>query len=131
MCSLPSLSKTSFFDRLQRSKESQRQATRTRSVCGYSRGSSCAVRQNTLCCKLFLCLLSVSMLCKLPPYKEARKSSNTCVLTICGFFDTLSRLHGCAACQIMFSRLPLPFPTVPGLPSYWIRTMQSPMRRPC
>ena len=83
--------KTSFFDRLQRSKGPQRQATRPRSVYRYSRGSSCAVSQNTLRSKLFVGLLSISILCKLLPYKETRKSSNTCVLTICGFFDTLKR----------------------------------------
>ena len=78
-------------ERLQRSKGPQRQATRPRSVYRYSRGSSCAVSQNTLRSKLFVGLLSVLILCKLLPYKETRKSSNTCVLTICGFFDTLKR----------------------------------------
>ena len=86
--------KTSFFDRLQRSKGPQRQATRPRSVYRYSRGSSCAVSQNTLRSKLFVGLLSISILCKLLPYKETRKSSNTCVLTICGFFDTLKNRAG-------------------------------------
>ena len=70
--------KTMFFDRLQRSLKAPRQTTRPRSVCGYSSGASCAVRQNALLYKDFSAFLKT----KIEIYAGVLRNSATPVLNI-------------------------------------------------
>ena len=74
-----SLSKNSFLTDCQRSLKPSRQSTRPRSVCGYSRGSSCEVSQNTLRSKLFYDFApSGTLLAAFPTIERTANHQNLC-----------------------------------------------------